>query len=224
MDSIERLVQKNPLEISGIFGFDPGGTVYSRCAALVASNGLVGFARDALNEGILGPHHGRLLPVEYESLVKAPIGTLKAIYEWLGLEWYAGHDPNNVKQIPGAVAFDEKLGTPGLHSVRLKVGWEPRATVLPQPLFESFDRTPFWRVVPTLSFHPLEGKQDGNTGLNDQRASDRYNDSASGPQSGNSDCPTAGLAKATSRLEHTNSRGNAKHRRSARGTAAAPTD
>lgn len=43
IDSVERLVRRNPFELSKIFDFDPGGTVYSRAEVLMAPAGLIGF-------------------------------------------------------------------------------------------------------------------------------------------------------------------------------------
>jgi sulfotransferase len=144
MDSIERLVRKNTFDLSGIFGFESGGTVYSRCAGLSASNGLVGFALDALREGFYGEHSDRILMVEYQALTKHPRDTVGAVYEWLGLPYFDGHDYENVEQIPGAAEFDARIGTPGLHSVAARVQWTPRETILPPELFASFP-PPFWR-------------------------------------------------------------------------------
>jgi sulfotransferase len=156
MDSIESLLRRNNLELSGIFGFEPGGTVYSRVQGLGSSNGLVGFALDALREGFYGEHSERMLLVEYEALAKHPKDTVEAIYDWLKLPRY-DHDYEHVEQIPGAAEFDEKLGTPGLHSVRGKVEWRERKTILPPELFASFP-APFWRSnnpnVPVIHCDP----------------------------------------------------------------------
>lgn len=145
MDSVERLIRRNAFELSGIFGFEPGGTVYSRVAGMGSSNGLVGFAMDALREGFYGEHAEKMILVEYEALAKHPADTVRAVYDWLGLPYFEGHDFENIEQIPGAKEFDEKLGTPGLHSVRGKVEWSERETVLPPELFNSFP-VPFWRA------------------------------------------------------------------------------
>jgi sulfotransferase len=40
--------------ISGMFGFEPGGTVYSRVNRVAASDGMVGYALDALREALFG--------------------------------------------------------------------------------------------------------------------------------------------------------------------------
>jgi sulfotransferase len=144
MDSLERLMRANPLQLTGIFGYEPGGTVYSRVQGLAASNGLVGFALDALREGFYGEHADRMLLVEYEALAKHPRHTIGAIYEWLGLPYYDRHDYEHLEQIPGAEEFDARLGTPGLHRVAPKVEWRERETILPPDLFSSFP-PPFWR-------------------------------------------------------------------------------
>jgi sulfotransferase len=144
MDSIERLIRSNPYDLSGIFRFEPGGTVYSRCAALGASSGLVGFALDALREGFYGEHADRLLLVEYQALAKHPQDTIGAIYDWLGLPRFR-HDVENLATDPLWEEFDRRLGTPGLHRVRPKVEWKPRETILPPELFASFP-APFWRA------------------------------------------------------------------------------
>ena len=146
VDSIERLIRANPHELSGIFGFEPSGTVYSRSNAICGSNGLVGFALDALREGYYGEHAERMILVEYEALAKHPRHTIAGLYDWLGIPRFA-HDFDHVEQIPGAAEFDRKLGTPALHAVRSSVGWQDRQSVLPPELFRSFP-APFWRTEP----------------------------------------------------------------------------
>ena len=159
VDSIEKLIRSNAFELSGIFGFEAGGTVYTRANGLLASNGMVGFALDALREGFYGEHSDRLLFVEYEALARHPGDAVDAIYKWLELPLY-NHDYNNIEQVPGAAEFDEKLGTPGLHRVGSKVEWRPRPSILPPDLFDSF-APPFWRVanngrVPVIHCDPLK--------------------------------------------------------------------
>ena len=80
MDSIERLVRKNAFELSGMFGFEPGNTVYTRLNRVAMSDGLVGFALDALKEGFFGEQGQRLVLVEYEALARAPYSTIQHLY------------------------------------------------------------------------------------------------------------------------------------------------
>ena len=142
MDSIERLVRKNAFELSGMFGFEPGNTVYTRINRIATGDGLVGFALDALKEGFFGEQGGRLLLVEYEALARAPLSTMQHIYAVLG-EPYFAHDFDNVEY--DADAFDLALGAPGLHVIRRRVDWIERQTVLPPELFRRFEHDAFWR-------------------------------------------------------------------------------
>jgi sulfotransferase len=141
MDSIERLIRENAFELSGIFGYEPSNTVYTRVARLASSDGLVGFALDALREAFWGEHADRLILVGYEALAKHPEDTMRALYEFLGEPWFA-HDFDNVEY--EADEFDLALGTPKLHTVRRKVGWVDRISVLPPELFNRFVNDAFW--------------------------------------------------------------------------------
>ena len=142
VDSIERQASRNPFEPSGLFNFDVTGTVYTRVARVVGSDGMVGYALDALREACFGAHAERLILLDYEALARAPEVVMARLYELLGLAPFA-HDFERVAY--AADAFDIALGAPGLHEVRGRVEWRPRATVLPQDLFERFANDSFWR-------------------------------------------------------------------------------
>lgn len=88
MDSIERLIRRNAFELSGIFGYEPSNTVYTRVARLASSDGLVGFALDALREAFWGKHADRLILVGYEVLAKHPSETLRQLYQILDEPWF----------------------------------------------------------------------------------------------------------------------------------------
>jgi sulfotransferase len=143
MDSIESLINRNAFELSGIFNYEPGGTVYSRVEGLGSAGGMVGFAYNALREAIYGRHSDRLLLVRYESLTNNPIGTLAAIYDYIGEPHFA-HDPTHIEPCYDMIEFDARLGTPGLHDVRGAVQARVRNTVLPPDLFARYDRDAFW--------------------------------------------------------------------------------
>jgi len=148
MDSIERLIRANAFELSGIFGYEASNTVYTRVNRLAGSDGLVGFAIDALREAYWGEHADRLILVGYEALAKRPEDTLRQLYDFLGEPWFA-HDFDNVEY--QADEFDLALGTPNLHTIRRKVGWVERRTVLPPELFDRFVGDAFW-TVPSLNY------------------------------------------------------------------------
>ena len=77
------------------------------------------------------------------ALAKNPQDTLKHLYDFLGEPWF-GHDLDNVEY--EASEFDLALGTPNLHTVRRKVAWIERRTVLPPELFNRFVNDAFWAV------------------------------------------------------------------------------
>ena len=143
MDSIERLVRRNAFEPSGMFGYESGGTVFSRISAAASSDGLVGYALDALKDGFFGEQAPAMILVEYDALVTNPTSTLQSIYDFIGEPWF-DHDFNNVEY--DADEFDLALGAPGLHTIRRKVEFIARQTVLPPQLFHRFDDDMFWRA------------------------------------------------------------------------------
>jgi sulfotransferase len=149
MDSIERLIRENAFELSGIFGFESLNTVYTRVNRLANSDGLVGFAIDALREAFWGENADRLILVGYEALAKQPEDTLGRLYDFLGEPRFA-HDFDNVEY--EANDFDLALGTPNLHKVRRKVQWLERSTVLPPELFNRFANDAFW-TLPQFNTH-----------------------------------------------------------------------
>lgn len=142
MDSIERLYRENAFDLSGIFGFDAGGTVYSRVGQLAPGNGLVGFALNALREAFYGEQADRLLLIDYEALTRQPQRTMKELYRFIGEPLFR-HDFDSVEY--EAMDFDLALGTPGLHTVRKKVEFIERGTILPPQLFRSFMDDAFWK-------------------------------------------------------------------------------
>lgn len=142
IDSIERLIQNNVFQPSSIFGYTAGGTVYSRADGVAKGDGMVGYAYNALKEAFFGAHADRLMLVQYETLASNPTGAIKAIYEFIGEPDFQ-HDFEHVEF--DAEAFDEKAGTPSLHSVRPKVAAQERQTVLPPDVFKRFENDAFWR-------------------------------------------------------------------------------
>ncbi len=156
IDSIERLERRNVFDLSGIFGFEAGGTVYSRANRLAASDGMVGYAIDALREAFYGEHADRLILVTYEALTRDPAGTLAHLYEFIGEPAFA-HDFNDVAY--DAPEFDAALASPGLHTVRKQVSFIERPTLLPPDLFARFENDAFWmrpelnvRGVPVIRY------------------------------------------------------------------------
>jgi len=141
LDSIERLVRKNTLQPSGIFNFEPGGTVYSRVDGLAGPNGMVGFAWNALREAFCGEQTSCLLALTYETLTTKPAEALAAVYDFIGEKPFK-HDFNNIEF--DAEEFDRRIGTPGLHRVGRSIHANERRSVLPMELIRKYENDSFW--------------------------------------------------------------------------------
>jgi sulfotransferase len=149
LDSVERLIRRNAYELSGIFSYDSGGTVYSRVEGLASPAGMFGFSYNALREAVYGEQSDRLLIVRYESLVGNPLATLSAIYGFIGEELYP-HDPKHIEPCYDMIEFDLRLGTPGLHDVGRSVEARERKPVLPPDLLARYQKDAFWEDLKQL--------------------------------------------------------------------------
>ena len=103
---------------------------------------MIGFALNALREAVYGSQSDRLLLVRYESLVANPLGTLAAIYAFLGKPLHP-HDPAHIEPCYDMIEFDQRLGTPGLHDVGRAVHALKRPTILPPDLFARYETNGF---------------------------------------------------------------------------------
>ncbi len=142
LDSIERLAQYNAFSPSLIFNYSTDGTVYSRTQHVIASEGMLGAPYDGLKQACYGPYRDRLLLLQYETLTTDPAKAMQAIYTFIA-EPVFDHDFDHVDY--DVTKFDERAGTPGLHTVRPTVKAEPRDTLLPPDLFKRFIDEAFWR-------------------------------------------------------------------------------
>jgi sulfotransferase len=149
LDSVESLIRRNAFELSGIFSYDAGGTVYSRVEGLASPAGMFGFSFNALREAVYGEQSDRLLIVRYESLVGNPLGALAAIYGFIGEQLYP-HDPRHIEPCYDMIEFDLRLGTPGLHDVGPKVEARERKPILPPDLFLRYQKEAFWEDLKQL--------------------------------------------------------------------------
>jgi sulfotransferase len=142
IDSIERLVQRNVFSPSSIFNYSAGGTVYTRANGVASTDGMVGAPYDALKQACYGAQKDRLLLLQYETLTTDPVKTMHAIYAFIGEPAFE-HDFDHVDY--DVTEFDERAGTPGLHTVARTVKAEPRASLLPPDLYNRFVNDAFWR-------------------------------------------------------------------------------
>ena len=143
MDSLERIIRRQPFQPTRLFHGQENATVYSRVETLARADRLVGYPWAALKEAFYGEQAERLLIVEYDFLARAPEKVLRLVYDFIDEPWWDGHDFENVEY--DAPAFDAALGLDGLHRVRPKVEFQERRTVLPPDLFRKFQGMDFWR-------------------------------------------------------------------------------
>jgi sulfotransferase len=140
MDSFEQIYRKNPFNYSKMFSAGNRHTVYSRCESMV-NGGIVGAAWTALKEAYYGDNSDKLLLVDYELLTQHPEKTMKLIYDFIGEQSFE-HDFNNVEFAHDE--FDYTIGVKGLHTVKRKVEFKPRRSILPPDLFQKYNDMAFW--------------------------------------------------------------------------------
>ena len=145
MDSFERLYLSNPLEMAAMYGFRADTTIYTRVTRMAASDGVVGQSLDALREAYYGAHKGSLLLIDYKDLAVTPHVVMERIYRFIGEPQFA-HDFDNVEF--SSPVFDEAVGLPGLHTVKPKVKFQQRESILPPDLFNRFVGDAFWTRKP----------------------------------------------------------------------------
>ena len=145
LDSVERMVNTNPMQLSRIFGYKSNSSVYARAELLMNSDkGLIGRAWSQLREAWFGEFASRLIAVPYDSLVALPSQTLNALYDALGEPRFE-HDFEHV--VYDSPDYDADLGMPGLHRVRAVVKKEERVPSIPPDLFTRYSDSNFWARV-----------------------------------------------------------------------------
>ena len=140
MDSFEKIYRKNPFDYSKMFGAANRQTVYSRCESMI-NGGVVGAAWTALKEAFYGEFSDKLLLVDYDVLTQHPKKTMELIYQFIGVPAFS-HDFENV--VYSHDEFDNNLGVKGLHTVRTRVEFKPRRSILPPDLFQKYSEMAFW--------------------------------------------------------------------------------
>ena len=143
IDSVERLIRRNAFELSKIFNFDPGGTVYSRVEGLASGDRhgrlrLERAARGGLWRACRPPAAGALRDADRE-----PAGHARRDLRFHRRAVFP-HDPTYRTRLR-AMEFDARLGTPGLHAVGRAVRAQARPTILPPDLFPRFENDAFWQ-------------------------------------------------------------------------------
>jgi sulfotransferase len=144
IDSFERIIRKNPLQYSSLFGYANEPTIYGRVQALMsAREGLIGGPHSALRTIWFTELAKKLIVVRYENLASQPERTLQSLYQLLGEAPFA-HDIVNVEA--EEPIYDERIGLPGLHRVRRGVSLIEQPLTIPPDIFHSYSKLAFWNI------------------------------------------------------------------------------
>ena len=142
IDSLERLLWAHPVTLSTLIGLDTNTNVFDRVKRFMDPMGLVGYAWRSVQEAYYGPHRDRLLMINYDDLARFPGKLLSEIHDKLQLPPFEYHF-DAIEQLPHTDIFDKSIGTPGLHSLKKKVEYVYRDSILPPAILSSLPR-PFW--------------------------------------------------------------------------------
>jgi sulfotransferase len=145
LDSFERIATKNVLYNATLTDEEANQTVTTRCDALmdVKKEGQVVKPYYFLEEGML-LNPDMIMLMEYESLCKKPESVMREIYQFIGKPYF-DHDFNNVEY--ENEVYDQSLNMKSLHTVRHRVTWEERRTILPKSVWEKYAGKEFWRTA-----------------------------------------------------------------------------
>lgn len=142
LDSFEVLFRKNPFTLSRIYTEYERENVYTRSAALMSLGHTVRFAYDSLKEAITSEQKHMLMLIEYEDLVKNPQLVMKSLYNFIDQPYY-NHDFDNVEA--SYDEYDMVTGIKGLHTIRRKIEFVPRKSILPPDIWQQFSGLEVWR-------------------------------------------------------------------------------
>jgi sulfotransferase len=142
VNSFEHLIRKNPVA-GAVICNNQNTTVFQRVPIIMALDGVVGYALNALRDAWFGPEKARLIIVEYENLASRPGDVMRWLHKELQLDPFE-YDFNSIRPIPGAEEFDRALRMEGLHDLRPTVGWKSGNRILPPDIVANLPKT-FWR-------------------------------------------------------------------------------
>jgi sulfotransferase len=147
LDSFEQLNAKNPYTIKPLYHHQELGNVHDRCRILMGEmpnfGGYVHGPLINVQQSMFCNEIDHILYIEYETLVRNPKQSMQQIYQFLGEQWYE-HDFENVED--SYDEFDEQAKISGLHTVRRKVEYQDRRSILPGELWDKYGPMSFWKT------------------------------------------------------------------------------
>ena len=142
IDSIEAMLRRNPLQLSRMFGFQPGTSIYSRVETLMNSeSGLIGLSWSSLREVWFSENARKLIIINYDKLASDPKTVIEDLYAALREPLFE-HDFEQVAY--DAPDYDTSMGMPGLHKVRPRIEFVKRKPCIPPDIFAKYADASFW--------------------------------------------------------------------------------
>jgi len=143
LDSFERIANYNSLNINTFVDDEARPCVETRCMSYMdpTKGGQVYKPLKHLEDG-LSANPEMIHLVEYDDLCYNPEKIMKKIYDFIQEDYY-NHDYNNVEY--KNELFDLSYGMRDLHTVRKKVEYKHRKTILPKSVWDKYQKLEFWR-------------------------------------------------------------------------------
>ena len=143
LDSFEKHANSNPLYLNTLIDEEAKHCVTTRADGLmdVQKGGTVIKPWFWLKEGLLA-NPDMILLVEYNDLTKNPEQTMKRIYDFIEQPEF-DHDFENVEY--SNEPFDLGISAPNLHTVKRRVEYRERTTILPEETIKKYSGMEFWR-------------------------------------------------------------------------------
>jgi sulfotransferase len=149
LDSFEQLNAKNPYTIKPLYHHQELGNVHDRCRILMGEmpnfGGYVHGPLINVQQSMFCNEVSQICYIDYDTLVRFPKHSVKQIYQFLGESWYE-HDFDNVED--SYDEFDAQAKITGLHTVRRKVEYRDRRSILPGELRDRYSPMSFWKTLP----------------------------------------------------------------------------
>jgi sulfotransferase len=146
LDSFEQLNSKNPFTIKPLYHHQDLGNVHDRCRMLMGEipnfGGYVYGPLVNVQQSMFSNEVNQICYIDYDTLVKSPRECMLQIYKFLGEPWYE-HDFDNVED--SYDEFDTQAKISGLHTVRKRVEYKERRSILPGELWDRYSSMNFWK-------------------------------------------------------------------------------
>lgn len=146
LDSFEQLNAKNPHTIKPLYHHQDLNNVYDRSHMLMGNNpncaGYVSGPLANVKHCMFSNERDHIFFMEYDHLAKNPKLVMQQIYKFLGEPWFE-HDFDKVED--SYDEFDSQANIQGLHTVKKKVEYRERRSILPDEIWKQYETSTFWK-------------------------------------------------------------------------------